>query len=349
MNRRSWTRWLDFFSDNRKSKIQNRKWAGFLALLGLLVWWMGMAEAQQTKKVPRIGFLTLGSPSPASRNLEAFRQGLRDLGYIEGQNITVDYRWGDGREERLPDMMAEAVRLKPDVIVTSGTPGVLAAKNATRTIPIVMTHSSDAVRDGLVASLARPGGNVTGLSIFVPELTGKRLELLKETVSKLSRVATIWNTANPGNTPLLKDMEVAARELGLKLQSVGVRNSDDLEGAFATIARSKAGALNVLSDSFMAINRTLITGLALKSRLPSIFPSDAYIQAGGLMSYGPNLPATFHRAAVFVDKILKGAKPADLPVEQPTKFEFFINLKTAKQIGLTIPPNVLARADKVIK
>jgi len=347
MNRRSWTRWLDFFSDNRKSKIQNRKWAGFLALLGLLVWWMGMAEAQQPTKVPRIGYVQ-GRPGPRESD-EAFRRALKELGYFEGQNIIIEYRWGDTMEGSLPNLFAEVIRLNPDVIVTGSTPAVLAAKNATRTIPIVMTHSSDAVRDGLVASLARPGGNVTGLSIFAPELTGKRLELLKETVPKLSRVATIWNTANPGNTPLLKDMEVAARELGLKLQSVGVRNSDDLEGAFATIARSKAGALNVLSDSFMAINRTLITGLALKNRLPSIYPSDGYVRAGGLMSYGLSLPAGFQRAAYFVDKILKGAKPADLPVEQPTKFEFIINLKTAKQIGLTIPPNVLARADRVIK
>jgi len=325
----------------------NRKVFVLICLLPAVFLPAVFTEAQQPKKVPRIGYVQ-GRPGPMEFD-EAFRRGLRELGYIEGQNITVDYRWGDGKEERLPDMMAEAVRLKPDVIVTGGTPGVLAAKNATRTIPIVMTNSSDAVRDGLVASLARPGGNITGLSIFVPELTGKRLELLKETVSKLSRVATIWNTANPGNAPLLRDTEVASRELGLELQSVGVRNSDDLEGAFATIAKSHAGALNVLSDLFMITNRTVVTGLALKRRLPSIYPSDAYVQAGGLMSYGPNLPATFHRAAYFVEKIFKGAKPADLPVEQPMRFELIINLQTAKQIGLTVPPNVLVRADKVIK
>ena len=319
------------------------------AIIAILLGCGAMAQAQQPKKVPRIGFLGPGSSATYSARIEAFRQGLRELGYIEGQNITVDYRWGDGKEGSLPNLFAEVMRLNPDVIVTGSTPAVLAAKNATRTIPIVMTNSSDAVRDGLVASLARPGGNVTGLSIFVPELTGKRLELLKETVPKLSRVATIWNTANPGNTPLLKDMEVAARELGLKLQSVGIRGPDDLEGAFATIAKSHAGALNVLSDAFMATNRTLITGLALKNRLPSIYPSDGYVQAGGLMSYGPSLTATYQRAAYFVDKILKGAKPADLPVEQPTRFELVVNLKTAKQIGLTIPPNVLARADRVIR
>ena len=319
------------------------------AIIAILLGCGAMAQAQQAKKIPRIGVLLSGSRSSTSTNTDAFRQGLRELGYVEGQNIIIEYRWGDGKEGSLPNLFAEVMRLNPDVIVTGSTPAVLAAKNATRTIPIVMTNSSDAVRDGLVASLARPGGNVTGLSIFVPELTGKRLELLKETVPKLSRVATIWNTANPGNTPLLKDMEVAARELGLKLQSVGIRGPDDLEGAFATIAKSHAGALNVLSDAFMATNRTLITGLALKNRLPSIYPSDGYVQAGGLMSYGPSLTATYQRAAYFVDKILKGAKPADLPVEQPTRFELVVNLKTAKQIGLTIPPNVLARADRVIR
>ena len=259
------------------------------AIIAILLGCGAMAQAQQAKKIPRIGVLLSGSRSSTSTNTDAFRQGLRELGYVEGQNIIIEYRWGDGKEGSLPNLFAEVMRLNPDVIVTGSTPAVLAAKNATRTIPIVMTNSSDAVRDGLVASLARPGGNVTGLSIFVPELTGKRLELLKETVPKLSRVATIWNTANPGNTPLLKDMEVAARELGLKLQSVGIRGPDDLEGAFATIAKSHAGALNVLSDAFMATNRTLITGLALKNRLPSIYPSDGYVRAGGLMSYGPNL------------------------------------------------------------
>jgi len=306
-----------------------------------------LAEAQQPKKVPRIGYV-INRSGPMQFD-EAFRRGLRELGYVEGQNITVDYRWGEGKEERLPDMMAEIVRLKPDVVVTAGTPAVLAAKNATRTVPIVMANSPDAVRDGLVTSLAHPGGNITGMSIFVPELTGKRLELLKETVSKLSRVGTIWNTANPGNAPLLTDTEVAARELGLVLQSVGVRNSDDLDGAFVTMARSKAETLNVLSDGFMVTNRTVVTGLALKNRLPSIYPSDVYVDAGGLMSYGASLPATYHRAAYYVDKILKGAKPAELPVEQPMKFELVINLKTANQIGLTIPGWTLMKADRVIK
>jgi len=211
---------------------------------------------------------------------------------------------GDGREERLPDLIAEALRLKPDIILTAGTPAVLAAKNATKTIPIVMANSPDAVRDGLVASLSRPGGNVTGMSIFTPELTGKRLEILKETVSRLSRVATVWNTANPGNVSLVKDTEVAARQLGLELQSVGVSRSDEIAGAFATIARGKAAAIAVLSDFFMVTNRNAVAGLAIKHRLASIFPSNVYVQASGLMSYGPDIAATYQRAAVYVDKIL---------------------------------------------
>jgi putative tryptophan/tyrosine transport system substrate-binding protein len=316
--------------------------------LGALLFALSLpVEAQQAKKVPRIAYV-VGRSEPMELD-EAFRQGLRDLGYIEGQNIIIEYDWGAGKEGSLPNLFAEIMRRNPDLMVTGTTPWVLAAKTATRTIPIVMTNSSDAVRDGLVASLARPGGNVTGVSIFLPELSGKRLELLKETLSKLSRVATIWNAANPGNTPLLRDIEAAARELGLEHQSVGVHSPDDLERAFATIARSKAGALNVLSDSFISNNRTLITALALKSRLPSIYPADVYVKAGGLMSYGPHLADSYRRAATYVDKILKGAKPADLPVEQPTKFELVINLKTAKQIGLTIPQPVLYQADRVIK
>ena len=305
------------------------------------------AEAQQAKKVPRIAYV-LGRSGPMEFD-EAFRRGLRELGYVEGQNITIEYRWGEGSENRLSELMAEAVRLKRDLIVTAGTPAVLAAKKATATIPIIMANSPDAVRDGLVNSLARPGGNVTGLSIFLPELTGKRLELLKETVSKLSRVATVWNVANPGNAPLVRDTEVAARELGLELESIGVHAADELEKAFAIMAKRQIGALTVLSDFFMNTNRRLIAELTIKNRLPSIFPSAVYVQPGGLMSYGPDIAATYQRAAYYVDKILKGARPADLPVEQPMKFEFVINLKAAKQIGLTIPPNVLARANQVIK
>jgi putative ABC transport system substrate-binding protein len=336
-----------FRPHNRKSKIENPKWVQIFTIVFIFAFGGVVAQAQQARKVPRIVYV-VGRSRPMELD-EAFRQGLRELGYIEGQNIIVEYRWGAGEEKSLPNLFAEVTQHNPDLIVTGTTPWVLAAKSAIRTIPIVMTNSSDAVRDGLVASLARPGGNVTGVSIFLPELSGKRLELLKETLPKLSRVATIWNAANPGNTPLLRDIEAAARELKLQTQSLGIRSPDDLEGAFATIARNKAGALNVLSDSFISNNRALITGLALKGRLPSIFPSNVYVQSGGLMSYGPHLADSYRRAATYVDKILKGAKPADLPVEQPTKFEFIVNLKTAKQIGLTIPPNVLARADRVIK
>jgi len=325
-----------------------RSTAGLIVALALgLLAAPPATEAQQPRKVPRIGYV-MGRLGPMEFD-EGFRQGLRELGFVEGQNLTIEYCWGDGREERLPGLMAEVIRLKPDVIVTAGTPAVQAVKKATTTIPIVMAQSQDAVRDGLVASLACPGGNVTGLSIFQPELTGKRLELLKETAPRLSRVVTIWNTANPGNGPLLSDTEVAARSLGLKLRSVGVSSPDDLEGAFATMARGQAEGLSVLSDGFMVSNRASVTGLALKGRLPSIFPSNVYIQAGGLMSYGPNIAATFQRAAYFVDRILKGAKPADLPVEQPTRFELAINLRTARALGLTIPPSVLIRTDQVIQ
>lgn len=319
----------------------------FWLLAAFLLTGVSAVHAQPRGKIPRIAYI-MGRAGPMAFD-EAFGLGLRELGYVDGQNIAIEYRFGDGKEHRLNEFMAEALRLKPDMIVTSGTPAVLAAKQTTTTIPIVMATSSDAVRDGLITSLARPGGNVTGLSIFVPELTGKRLELLKETIPRLSRVATIWNAANAGNGPLVKDTELAARELKLELQLVGVRDTSDFEGAFARMEKHHSGALNILSDAFMVTNRARVTSLAVKSRLPSMFPNDVYVQAGGLLSYGPDLVATFRRTAFFVDRILKGAKPADLPVEQPTKFVLTINLNTAKQIGLTIPPNVLARADKVIR
>lgn len=280
---------------------------------------------------------------------QAFLRGLRELGYIEGQNIRIEYRWGDGTEGPLPARMRELVGLNPALIVTSGTPGVQAAKNAAASIPIVMAISSDAVRDGLVASLARPGGNVTGMSIFVPELISKRLELLKETLPNLTRVATIWNSANPGNLPLVRDTEVAAQAMGLALHSAGARQVAELDTAFANITRERAGALSVLSDGFMVTNRNLVSALAARNRLPAIYPNSAYVEAGGLMSFGPSLPAVYHRAAYFVDRILKGARPADLPVEQPTKFELVVNLKSAKALGLKIPQSILLRADRIIE
>ena len=304
------------------------------------------AEAQQTKKVPRIGYLSSGF---RSFHTEAFRQGLRELGYVEGKNITIEYRDAEGKIERYSDLASDIVSLKVDVIFVASTPGALAAKNATKTIPIVFTSVGDPVGSGLVASLARPGGNITGLSTLAPDLSGKALELLKETVPKVSRVAVIRNPDNPGKTHSLRETEVAARAFGLQLQPLEVRGPSDIEPAFQAARREQAGGLIVLRDVVTVGQTKRIVELALKNRLPTIYNDRDFVDAGGLMSYGPNMSDLFRRAAVYVDKILKGAKPADLPVEQPTKFEFIINLKTAKQIGLTIPPNVLARADKVIK
>ena len=319
----------------------------FLIASGALLATPFAVGAQPVRRVSLLAYVT-NRPGPMEFD-QAFLRGLRELGYIEGQNIRIEYRWGDGMEGQLPAQMAEVVGLKPDLIVTAGTPGVQAARNATASIPIVMALSPDAVRDGLVASLARPGGNVTGMSIFAPEVTGKRLELLKETLPNLARVATIWNSANPGNLPLVHDTEVAAKALGLSLQSVGVRQVAELDTAFASITRERAGALSVISDGFMVTNRNLVSALAARNRLPAIYPSSTYVEAGGLMSYGPSIPAAYHRAAYFVDRILKGARPADLPVEQPTKFELVVNLKSAKSLGLKIPQSILLRADKIIE
>jgi putative ABC transport system substrate-binding protein len=303
------------------------------------------AEAQQTKKISRVGYLAAPSPPPDS----AFLQGLRDLGYLEGKNITIDYRFADGKHERLPGLAAELIGLKVDIIVTVGTPAAVAAKQATSMIPIVMAIVADPVGEGLVASLARPGGNVTGLANLDTELSQKRLEILKEVVPRLSRVAILWNPANPAHKRALEESEVAARTLGVRLQPVGVRDPNEFKSAFSAMTREHAGALMLLADSMFRAYRARIVELAGRSRLPSIFWTRDSVEAGGLMSYGATYPDLYRRAAIFVDKILKGAKPADLPVEQPTKFEFVINLKTAKQIGLTIPPNVLARADRVIR
>jgi putative tryptophan/tyrosine transport system substrate-binding protein len=303
-----------------------------------------LAEAQQPKKLPRIGFLASRSPSSFSSETEAFRQGLRELGYVEGQNIGIEYRYAEGKTDRFLDMATELVRLKIDVIVTSSTPGVLAAKKASDTIPIVFAAINDPVAAGLVTSLARPGGNITGLTNLSPDLGGKRLELLKETFAKVNRVAHLWNPDSPGS-----EMQAAAQALGLQLQSLEVRSSNDFDSAFEAASRERAHALITSPNPLINTHHKRIVDFATKSGLPAIYPNRLYVERGGLMSYAPDYTANYRRAAVYVDKILKGAKPADLPVEQPTKFEFVINLKTAKQIGLTIPPNVLARADKVIK
>jgi putative ABC transport system substrate-binding protein len=308
------------------------------------------AEAQQPKKVPRIGFLSGFSSSSDRKRVEAFRQGLRELGYVEGQNVFVEYRYAGGNADENPKLAAELVSLKVDLIVVGGGSGLArAVKGSTKTIPIVITGGSDPVGAGLVASLAQPGGNITGLTAIAAELAGKRLELLKETLPKLTRVGVLWNPTDQGSAQGLKEIEIAAPTLGLEVQSIQVRSPSNFESAFKAAIAGQARALQVLGSGLINSHRNRIIEFATKSRLPTMFADAALVEAGGLMSYGPNAPDLYRRAATYVDKILKGAKPADLPVEQPTKFELVINLKAAKQIGLTIPPNVLARADKVIK
>ena len=324
-------------------------------VVGLAIWAVLLAlsfpaGAQQAKKIPRIGFLASVSASSDADRIEVFRQGLRELGYVEGQNVTIEYRWADGKFEQLPDLAAELVRLKVDVIVAVVTQASLAAKKATGTIPIVMVGVSDPVGSGLVASLARPGTNITGTSSMTAEIIGKLLELLKETLPKISRVAALWNPANPVFQALqLRETEVAARALGVQLRILEARGPDEIDGAFAAMVKERAKALLILGDPVFTSHRKRIADLAAKYRLPAVSGTREYVEAGGLMAYGPSFPDMHRRAATYVDKILKGTKPADLPVEQPKKFEFIINLKAAKQIRLTIPPNVLARADKVIR
>ena len=311
---------------------------------------VSFAEAQQATKVPRIGFLAAGSPSSDAAWIEAFRQGLRELGYVEGQSIVIEYRYGEGKTDRFPNFATELDQLKVDVIVVGGASATRAAKNVTKLIPIVMANVTDPVVLGFVASLARPGGNITGFTNLAPELGGKRLELLKEIVPKLSRVAVLGDPTSPGHATGWRETESAARLLGVQVQSLEVRAPNpDFEGAFSAITRDRANALLTLSQPLIRVYQKQIVDFTAKRRMPAIFHTREFVEAGGLMSYAPDVPAMFRRAATYVDKILKGAKPADLPVEQPKKFEFIINLKAAKQIGLTIPPNVLARADKVIK
>jgi len=307
------------------------------------------ADAQQSTQIPRIGFLSATSLSTISARIEALRQGLRELGYVEGKNIVIELRSAEGKLDRVPALAAELVRLKVDVIVTGGGTDTRAAKEATNTIPIVMAQDSDPVGSGFVASLARPGGNITGLSTLVPEVSGKRLELLKEIIPKLSRVAVLGISTRPGNAQSLKEVELAAGAFTVQVQYLDVLDVKEIETAFRAATKARAEAVLVLQSPFFNSQRKQIIDIAIKSRLPAIYPQTDYTEAGGLMYYGANTPDLFRRAATYVDKILKGAKPADLPVEQPKKFEFIINLKAAKQIGLTIPPNVLARADRVIR
>ena len=307
------------------------------------------AAAQEPKKTPRIGYLTVDSLSAIAQRAESFRQGLREVGYIDGKNIVIEWRSAEGKLDRLPALAAELVNLKVDVIVTGGPGATRPANEATSTIPIVMTQDPNPVGNGFVASLARPGGNITGLSTLSPELSGKRLELLKETVPKISRVAALGTSTSPSNAQALRETELAGAALAVKVQYLDVRGSKDIETAFRAASKGSADAVLPLGGPVLASQRTQFADLALKSRLPTIYWRADIVEAGGLMSYATSIADLDRRAATYVDKILKGAKPADLPVEQPTKFEFVINLKAAKQIGLTIPPTVLARADRVIK
>jgi len=312
---------------------------------------LATATAQPPEKVPRVGYLSPGSPSEPfrQRRFEAFRQGLRELGYVEGQNIAIESRWAEGKYDRYPALAADLVRLKVDVIVAVGGRASEVAKHATRTIPIVMSVVIDPLGSGLVASLARPGGNVTGISLMTPDLVGKQLEVLKEVVPKVSRVALLWNPANPGSAPQLREAEAAARALGVRLQILEARDPQEIDSAFAAMTRGRAAALVVLADAILLNQRRQIAELAAERRLPAVYGPSEHAEAGGLMAYSANLLDLERRAATYVDKILKGAKPADLPVQQPTKFELVINLKTAKALGLTIPPSLLLRADQVIE
>jgi putative ABC transport system substrate-binding protein len=335
---------------DRDKEKQMKKKLTVLTLCAMLFAFSYPASAQQPKKVPRIGYVVGASLSGASARIEAFRQGLRELGYVEGKNIVIEYRYAEGKLDRLPPLVAELVRLKVDVIVANGPPSTRAAKEATVTIPIVMAQDSDPVGSGFVASLARPGGNITGLSTLAPELSGKRLELLKEIIPKLSRVAVLGTSTLPGNAQRLKEVELVAGALKVNLQYLDVLDPKDIEIAFRAASKGRADAvLMMAAGGVVSAHRTEIVELAVKSRLPAIYTNSLFVDAGGLMTYSANLTDLDRRAATYVDKILKGAKPADLPVEQPKKFELIINLKAAKQIGLTIPPNVLARADRVIK
>ena len=319
------------------------------ALSGMLLALSSFASAQQPKNVARIGFLSTVPPSTIADRIEAFRQGLRELGYMQGKNIFIEYRSAEGNLDRVPGLVAELVRLKVDVIVTTGPPATRAAKERTATIPIVMAFDTDPVGNGFVASLARPGENVTGLSALFPEISGKRLELLKEIVPRLARIAVLGQSTEPANAQSLKETELAAAAFGVKLQYGDVLFPKDIETAFQAARKDRADAVLVLAGYVFNSHPRQLAEHAIKNRIPAVYQGSEYVEAGGLMSYGTNIADLFRRGATYVDKILKGAKPADLPVEQPTKFELIINLKTANQIGLTIPQSVLYRADRVIK
>ena len=322
-------------------------------LLAAAAWpalaWAGAARAQAPAKVPRIGFLSSRSPSGVAAWLQAFQAGLRDLGWVEGKNISIEYRYAEGKRARIPDLAADLVRLKVDVIVAPLVGDARAAQRATKAIPIVMAGAADPIALGLVESLARPGGNVTGLTHLSIELSGKRLELLKEMVPKLSRVGVLWNPQSRPAQLAWKEVQLPARQLGVQLLSLELRSADDFDKAFEDATSARAGAILIIPNTLIGPNLKRIAGLAAKNRLPSIHQWSEFAEAGGLVTYGPDRDDIYRRAATFVDKILKGAKPADLPIEQPTKFELVINMKTARALGLTIPQSILLRADRVIE
>jgi putative ABC transport system substrate-binding protein len=331
--------------------MKKRSVISFLAIIILAS--VHLAEAQQTGKVPRIGLLIPSSRSAYATRVDAFRNGLRELRYVEGQNVVIESRYAEGKTEQLPDLAAELVRLKVDVIVTGTRPAIFAAQKASSTTPIVFTGvGRDPDETGLVSSLAKPGGNVTGLTIFSTELNGKRLEILKEAFPKVTRVAFIRrrdNSTGDMSDRDFRDAEAVAKALGLRLQPVGVKDADDFERAFEAATKAGAQGLTLTSDPFFVTHRDRILNLAAKNRLPAIYPYNDFVEAGGLMSYAPDILHNWRRAAVFVDKILKGTKAGEIPVERPMKFEFVVNLNAAKQIGVTIAPNVLVRADRVIR
>lgn len=342
-------RFLVSSSGNPKSKIRNLKWLGVVAIVVTLAMGGAVARAQQPGKVPRMGYLSIGT-GRGSPNAEALRQGLRDLGYVDGQNIAIEYRGADGNNDRLPALAAELVRLKVDIIFAASGPPAAAAKKATSAIPIIFVGTVDPVAGGLVASLARPGGNVTGFSIGAQGLYGKRLEILKESLPRVSRVGLLLNAASPSGDVILKETRAAGQELGVQVQSLDVRSPNDIDSAFESATKAQAGALVVAQQAPISINQKQIVELAAKHRLPAIYADTDWIQVGGLVSYGPSYHDLYRRAAVYADKILKeGRPPSDLPVQQPMKYELMINLKTAKALGLTIPPVVLMRAERVIK
>ena len=365
MHQRTSTRASDCRSDNRRFKtspvpfdaaqdrlyrrMRNRKLAEIIVFIIVFATSELMAQAQQPNKIFRIGFLNAGSPATSPSREAAFRQGLRELGYIDGKNIVIDHRYADGKLDRLPMLAAEFVRLKVDVIVTGGGISTRSAKEATVTIPIVMTQDIDPVRNGFVASLARPGGNITGLATLGPEISGKQIELLREILPKLGRVAVLGTTSNPGTEQALKETELAAAAFKVQLQYLDVLGLNDIDAGFQSASRGRMDAVLILISSVLNTHRKHVASLALKNRLPAMYPFPEFVEAGGLMSYGVSFADLWRRAATYIDKIFKGAKPADLPIEQPTKFELVVNLKAAKQMDLTIPQRVLARADKVIR